>query len=253
MKILIIEDELLTAEDLAETIREVDASAQILACLSSVKEATAWFQKNQAPDLVFSDIQLGDGSSFEIFKSTPAGLPVIFCTAYDEYALGAFKANGIDYILKPFTRTTIAASLQRYRELRKNMGEKTVSYEALLPLFESQRVLKQGSVLVYQKDKILPIRLSEVALFYIAQEVTHLITFDQKTYSISKTLEEIEKITGTDFYRANRQFLVNRPAVKDASQYFSRKLSLNLSVAFPETITISKEKTADFLHWLSLG
>jgi two-component system response regulator LytT len=251
MKILIIEDETLTAEDLAQTIQEVNGQAEILATLASVKEAKAWFKKHEQPDLVFSDIQLGDGSSFEIFKSLPLGLPVIFCTAYDEYALSAFKANGIDYILKPFSHATIAAALAKYMELKNNFSSSPPSYETLVPLFESQRVLKQGSVLVYQKDKILPIRISEIALFYIAHEITYLITFDQKSYSIGKTLEELEKITGQEYYRANRQYLVNRKAVKEASQNFSRKLSLNLSIAFPETITISKEKTTDFLGWLS--
>jgi len=251
MNILIIEDEKLTAEDLAQAIRASDSGASIIAILGSVREAKEWFLKNDLPDLVFSDIQLGDGSSFEIFKVIKPGLPVIFCTAYDEYALHAFKANGIDYILKPFNRNTIATALEKYRELKKNFSSKSSSYENLLPLFESQRALKQGSVLVYQKDKILPVRLADVALFYISNEVTHLITFDQKTYSITKTLEDLELLSGSDFYRANRQYLVNRRAVKDASQYFSRKLSLNLSVSFSETITISKEKTGEFLNWLS--
>jgi two-component system response regulator LytT len=253
MNILIIEDEKLTAEDLAQAILATDAGANIVAILGSVGEAKEWFLKNDPPDLVFSDIQLGDGSSFEIFKAIKPGLPVIFCTAYDEYALHAFKANGIDYILKPFSRKTITAAMEKYRELKKTFSSKPLSYESLLPLFESQRALKQGSVLVYQKDKILPVRLTDVALFYIANEVTHLITFEQKNYSITKTLEDLELLSGPDFYRANRQYLVNRRAVKDASQYFSRKLSLNLCVSFPETITISKEKTGEFLNWLSKG
>jgi len=253
MDIVIIEDEKLTADDLRDTIVSVRPEAHIVATIGSVKEAIAWFQAHPSPDLVFSDIQLGDGISFEIFKTIPRHMPVIFCTAYDEYALSAFKANGIDYVLKPFTKTTIAAALVKYEELKESFSSKPLSYKELLPLFENRPGAGQGSVLVYQKDKILPVRMSDIALFYIEHEVTHLITNDLKTYTVSKTLEELEKLTGTGFYRANRQYLVNRVAVKDAAQYFSRKLSLSLHVPFNETITISKEKTSDFLTWLANG
>jgi two-component system response regulator LytT len=253
MRIVIIEDEKLTADDLAETILGVCPDASILAVLGSVRESISWFGENTAPDLVFSDIQLGDGISFEIFKSITQRMPVIFCTAYDEYALHAFKANGIDYVLKPFSRATITTALEKYRELKGAFSAEGMSYKELLPLFENRQSPVQGAVLVYQKDKILPVRISDIALIYLEHEVTHLITADRKTYSVNKTLEEMEMLCGSGFYRANRQFLVNRTAVKEASQYFSRKLSLTLHVPFGETITISKEKTAEFLSWLSRG
>ena len=114
MKIVIIEDEKLTADDLADTILKVSPGVQIVARLSSVKDAIIWFRKNKQPDLIFSDIQLGDGLCFEIFRKQSVTTPVIFCTAFDEYALAAFKANGIDYILKPYDEQTIASALTRY-------------------------------------------------------------------------------------------------------------------------------------------
>jgi DNA-binding LytR/AlgR family response regulator len=251
MTIVIIEDEKLTADDLAETIVKADPKAQILASLSSVKEAIAWFRDNEKPDLIFSDIQLGDGLSFEIFKSISSTIPVIFCTAYDEYALNAFKVNGIDYILKPFTLATIVDALAKYNELKNNFSRKILQYEQILQLFEDKKKQKKGSVLVYYKDKILPVRTDDIALFYIENEITYLITFDQKNYSINKTLEELEKTIGNDFYRINRQFLINRKAIKEASQYFARKLSVTLTVPFKETITVPKVKVADFLDWLA--
>ncbi len=180
MTIVIIEDEKLTADDLAETIVKADPKAQILASLSSVKEAIAWFRDNEKPDLIFSDIQLGDGLSFEIFKSISSTIPVIFCTAYDEYALNAFKVNGIDYILKPFTLATIVDALAKYNELKNNFSRKILQYEQILQLFEDKKKQKKGSVLVYYKDKILPVRTDDIALFYIENEITYLITFDQK-------------------------------------------------------------------------
>lgn len=252
MKIVIIEDELLTAEDLKNTILDIEPSAQVIAILSSVKKAIIYFQKNEKPDLIFSDIQLGDGLSFEIFKNIPITTPVIFCTAYDEYALTAFKANGIDYILKPHNRKTIVDALFKYNQLKNNFGNNLAKYESILNLFDNlQTKKKQVSVLVNYKDKIVPIRINEIALFYIEFEITHLFTFEQKQYSINKTIEELEKIVGDDFFRTNRQFLINRKTIKEASQYFARKLSLSLTIPFKEQILVSKEKSKDFLNWLS--
>ncbi len=251
MNIVIIEDEQLTADDLAETIQKADAKAQIIAILRSVREAILWFQNNEKPDLIFSDIQLGDGLSFEIFKSVSSTVPIIFCTAYDEYALNAFKVNGIDYILKPFTLTTINEALTKYNELKNNFSRKILQYEHILELFENKKTQQKGSVLVYQKDKIVPVKTNDIALFYIETEITWFITFDQKNYSINKTLEELEKITGDGFYRVNRQFLINRKAVREASQYFARKLSIHLTIPFKETIIVPKVKVTDFLSWLS--
>jgi two-component system, LytTR family, response regulator LytT len=251
MKIVIIEDEQLTADDLAETILKVSPGVHIVARLSSVKNAVSWFKKNEQPDLIFSDIQLGDGLCFEIFRKHPISTPVIFCTAFDEYALTAFKAHGIDYILKPFDEQTIANSLVRYKELERKFLGNNKQIETILKLFENRKNQGQGSVLVYHKDKILPVKLQEIALFYIEDEITHIITFGQKGFSINKSLEELEDITGSSFYRTNRQYLVNRKAIREASQYFARKLSITLTIPFSETITISKVKVPDFLNWLS--
>ena len=154
--------------------------------------------------------------------------PVIFCTAYDEYALNAFRTNGIDYILKPFSEKTISDAFAKYRVLKKTFSKNDMPFDNILKLFEIQKNQKLGSVLVYHKDKIFPVRLDNIAIFYIENETTYLITFDNTKHSISKTLEELEKITSTSFYRVNRQNLINRKAIREASQYFARKLSINL-------------------------
>lgn len=249
MNIVIIEDEQLTADDLAENIVSLDPEAQIAAKLYSVHDAISWFKKNEHPDLIFSDIQLGDGLCFEIFKSLPITSPVIFCTAFDEYALTAFKANGIDYILKPFDRETIANAFSKYKELKRRFAGN--QFENILELFEQRKSQKKGSILVYQKDKILPVRIDDIALFYIENEITYLLTFDQKIFITNKILDELEKIAGSDFYRANRQYLIQRKAIKEAAQYFARSLSVTLTVPFKETIKVNKVKVTDFLLWLS--
>jgi len=251
MKVVIIEDEKLTADDLAETILKIVPDAKIISVLHSVSTAISWFQKNKHPDLIFSDIQLGDGLSFEIFKKKSTNVPVIFCTAFDEYALKAFDANGIDYILKPFDKSTIETAFSKYNKLKNKFSENSSTLDNVIRLFENKKKQNQSSVLVYQKDKIVPVRLEDIAIFYIENEITYLLTFTQKSYTINKTIEEIEKISSDDFFRVNRQFLVNRKAIKEASQYFARKLSLTLTIPFKETITVSKFKVSEFLDWLS--
>ena len=251
MKVVIIEDEKLTADDLAETILKIVPDTKIISVLYSVSTAISWFQKNEHPDLIFSDIQLGDGLSFEIFKNISTNVPVIFCTAYDEYALKAFDANGIDYILKPFDKSTIEAAFNKYNKFKNKFSENSSNLDNIIRLFENKKKHNQSSVLVYHKDKIIPVRLEDIALFYIENEITYLLTFAQKSYTINKTIEEIEKISSDDFFRVNRQFLVNRKAIKESSQYFARKLSLTLIIPFKETITVSKLKVPEFLDWLS--
>jgi two-component system response regulator LytT len=250
MKVVIIEDEDLTAEDLAESIQRAIPAIQIEAILKSVKESTVYFRQHALPDLIFSDIQLGDGLSFEIFKSLSRIIPVIFCTAYDEYALEAFKANGIDYIIKPYTQKNINEALHKYGELRKDATVPN-PYDKILKLFEHRKNGSVSSILIHYKDKILPMRIAEIALFYIENEITYLLTFDQKKYALNYALGEIEKMAGTDFYRASRQYLVNRRAIRDASHHFSRKLTINLILPFHETLTVGKLKVSEFLEWLS--
>jgi DNA-binding LytR/AlgR family response regulator len=159
MRIVIIEDERLTAEDLSDTVLSIKPDAEIVTLLFSVKEAVNYFQINDKPDLIFSDIQLGDGLSFEIFKTIQINTPVIFCTAYDEYALTAFKANGIDYILKPFTRNALENALNKYTELKRNFSKDLQGYEEIARLFENRNKSTATSVLVYVKDKIVPVSL----------------------------------------------------------------------------------------------
>jgi len=239
MRIVIIEDEQHTARDLAACIKKAEPAAEIVATLGSVREADTFFNDSPSIDLIFSDIQLGDGLSFTLFDQSANKTPVIFCTAYDEYALHAFKTAGIDYILKPFTTKTIAASLAKYKDLKDR--------------FATTHLPEQRSILVYHKDKITPVRLSDIALFYLKHELTHLVTFDEKQYFLNHSLEELEKLTAGVFYRANRQSLINRAAIRDVSQYFGRKLLINLTIPFPEKITVGKVKASTFLSWLSNG
>ncbi|BAV05491.1 two component transcriptional regulator, LytTR family [Filimonas lacunae] len=253
MNIVIIEDERLVAEDLEESITSIVQEPTVITQLHSVKEAVKYFKSHPAPDLIFSDIQLGDGLSFDIFEQVPVTAPVIFCTAFDEYAITAFRTNSIDYILKPYSVAAIEAALLKYQQFKEVFTPpQAASYKELIHLLHTQQASTANtSVLVHFQDKIIPVKTEDIALFYLEKEVIHLRTFNGKIYFPNKNLEELEKATGFQFFRANRQVLISRKAIIDASSFFSRKLSLNLTIEFPERITVSKNRIPAFLEWLS--
>ena len=246
MNIVIIEDEPLTARDLEVCIRAAEPAAEIVAVLGSVAEAAQFFRENVLPDLIFSDIQLGDGLSFSIFAAFEQSVPVIFCTAYDAYALDAFKAAGIDYILKPFSAKSIAAALGKYQRLT---GKTATTLMDLAAFFGQQA--SRRSILVYHKEKIVPVNVNDIAFFYLKADALLLVTFAKQAYTVHKTLEEIEKITGPGFYRVNRQCLVNREAIRDVSQDAGRRLLVNLLVPCDEKVTVGRAKVSHFLEWLA--
>jgi len=254
MNIVIIEDEAIVADEMERNIRKLIEQPVEIVQIRSVRTGIAYFKNNEEPDLIFSDIQLGDGLSFEIFISCPMAVPVIFCTAYDEYALDAFKANGIDYILKPFTTKTLQLALQKYQQLKKIFSvDQTPQYDALLKLLAGKDVEKAASILVYHRDKIIPVNLDDIAMFYLENETIHLLTFSGKTFYPNKNLDELERLSGSSFFRVNRQNLVCRKAIVDVSSFFSRKLSVNLTFPFSEKVIVSKAKAPQFLKWLSAG
>lgn len=248
MKIVIIEDERITAKDLEQTLKEIDPDIEIVAVIRSVKEGLAYFSHQPSPALIFSDIRLGDGLSFEILKLVK--VPVIFCTAYDEYALYAFQVNGIGYVLKPFTEESVAAALTKYNELtRANETEIGRQYEKMKDIFDTVKP-KISSLLIHYKDTVIPIRISDIALFCLKNEVLTLYTFDHKRYYPNMSLDELEELLGDLFFRANRQYLVARSAIVHASSLLSRKMSIHVSIRHDDIITISREKSPQFLKWL---
>jgi len=252
MKVVIVEDEALTAEDLAEILLKLPDDIEVVKILTSVAESINYFRHNGSPDLIFCDIQLGDGHSFEIFKEIHMDAPVIFCTAYDEYALEAFRNNGIDYILKPFVKKTIKAAVEKYKSLKSRLGNSGIDLTTLLKNIQAKHRpdRKVSSLLINWKDKIIPVRINDIALFNIDFKMTQLVTFDNQKYFVNHTLDELEEICGEDFYRANRQYLINRNAVTEALQYHARKLVLKLKVEDKHEIIISKNRVTEFLSWL---
>ncbi len=250
MKIIVIEDEKIAADYLVALIMKVDPNAEIVSIINSVKTGIKYFQENPIPDLIFSDIQLGDGLSFEIFRSVNVLTPIIFCTAYDDYAINAFETNGIAYIVKPLTQEAIRDAINKYKNLQKMLLHNDAQYNAILGILQKNENQVSSSILVYFKDKIKPIRLDDIAMFYIENGITYLTTFDEQNYTTNKTLEVLEQTVGLNFFRINRQFLINRKSIIEAAQYFGRRVSLRLEVPYKEKIIVSKGNVSKFLDWL---
>ncbi|MGE5680873.1 MAG: LytR/AlgR family response regulator transcription factor [Bacillota bacterium] len=249
MKIVVIEDEKLTAKDLVNTIKAIDPETEITAILYSVEDALLYFQVNKDADLIFSDIELGDGLSFDIFNNTDIKAPIVFCTAYQQYTLEAFQTLGIDYIIKPFSKQSIEKTLIKFKTFKDQFAKPDNKYKNLDSEAYDRLRNKSRSVISYQGDKIIPVSEKDIALFYIENESTFAYTFDKNKVLINQRLDKLEE-KFNDFFRVNRQYLINRKAVKDAAQYFNRKLLVNLIISFPEKIIVGKLKTSEFIKWL---
>lgn len=252
MTIIIIEDEIKTAKALGQLILEIKPAATILSYLQSTEEAVEYLTENTQPDLIFMDIQLADGLCFEIFKSVEIVSPVIFCTAFDNYAIEAFKSNGIDYVLKPFSRESISQAITKADELKnffQRNKKKLPDFELLMA--QNKENTGKGSFLVFKNNKYAAIKTENIAYFFIKNEMTTLMTFDKHQYTLNKSLDDVNKqLAQSQFFRINRQFLVNFDAIIEAEHYFSRKLILKLAVPTEEKLLVGKEKATAFLAWM---
>lgn len=248
MNIVIIEDEIKTAKALAKMILLIQPSAQIAATIQSVKTAVAYLSENANPDLIFMDVQLADGNCFEIFKQVQVLSPVIFCTAFDEYAMDAFKANGVDYILKPFSTESLQSAFEKVA-LLKNFFQ--VNEQASLKINKLLDQAGKTGFLVFKNNKYSTIQTHDIACFYIRDEITTLVTVNSEEYAISQSLEELYKVLNPkQFFRINRQYLISYSAVKEVEHYFARKLLVKLNISTAEQLIIGKDKATLFLNWL---
>jgi len=249
MNIVIIEDEKLAAHDLANILKQADNAISIQKILFSVSEAIAYFRQHPMPQLIFSDIQLGDGYCFEIFKELKQHIPVIYCTAHDQHALEAFHNNGIAYVLKPYNIATIKEALDKCQYFQYSLSAAKINYDQLLTSIINPQP-KLPTLLVNYKNRIIPVKISEVAFFAIENGSVSLVGFDTNQYPVHHTLDELETSCGNLFYRANRQYLINKNSVKEVMHYGYRKLFVSLHVATTDEVLINKNKISDFLHWL---
>lgn len=250
IRLLIIEDEARAAREMAAMLKAIDADINILAILDSVEQSIHWLNNNHKPDLVFSDIQLADGLCFDIYNKVQVQSPIIFCTAFDEYLMNAFETHAVSYLMKPITKQKLEKALDKFYAL-KSVFEKQQQQAGFNDLLYQLRNQYKSALLVHEKDKIIPLQVKEIAFFYLDNSLLTVTTITGKKYFLSSSLDELEKtLDPSSFYRANRQFLINRTSISNAERFFARKLVLKLSVTTPETVVISKAKASDFLQWL---
>ncbi|MDX2134549.1 MAG: LytTR family DNA-binding domain-containing protein [Saprospiraceae bacterium] len=248
MNVLIVEDESHTASLLQEII-EQDSDFIVTEKLESVVEAVQYLSKYQKNlSLLFFDIQLADGKSFEIFKHVDVVVPVVFCTAYDEYTLQAIKNNGIDYVLKPFKEEEIHEALQKYKRLVDNLRPRNM---APVHFQMEQPKPYQQNFLVHFREKSVVKRLEEVALFYLELETVYLYTLNSEKFPLFKSLEYIESVCDpAQFFRINRQMLVSRAAIVSFEPYFNRKVIVQLHIKMKDKPIVSRLKVTPFKEWL---
>ncbi|MCK9207624.1 MAG: LytTR family DNA-binding domain-containing protein [Salinivirgaceae bacterium] len=251
MKILIIEDEPHTANILKEFILKIRPQSEVLAIFESITQTVKFFTETLVyPELVFMDIQLADGLSFDIFPKVSIKCPVIFCTAYDQYTLKAFKNNGIEYLLKPVKEEDIEAAFQKVENF-KQFTDPENEVMSLLKKTLSAKIRYKNSILIRVKESFIPIPILNIALFYVENEIVYAITFDNQKYPVFKPMADIEnEIDPHQFYRISRQFLINRLAVKEIQPYFNRKVVVKTQFKLDQQLVVSRLKVTDFMNWI---
>ncbi|WP_298530749.1 LytTR family DNA-binding domain-containing protein [uncultured Algibacter sp.] len=252
MKVVIVEDEIPAGENLTYLIRSVDPDIEILGVLDSVKSSVAYFSEETEADLIFMDIHLADGISFEIFDQVALKTPVVFTTAYDQYAIKAFKVNSVDYLLKPINEEELAEAINKFKTRSVKSSANNNQLEGIMQLIQTKTKSYKTTYLVHHRDELLPIKADDIAYFYIETGIVKALTFTNKSYVIDKKLEDIESELNPElFHRINRQFIVNRNAVTNIKFYFNGKLIMNVNPPSSERIVISKAKASEVKNWMN--
>ena len=250
MKALIIEDEGMAAKTLKKLLVEVTPGIEIVGVLETIEDSVEWIEENPMPDVMFMDIHLADGSSFAIFDKVDITCPVIFTTAYDEYALKAFEVNSIDYLLKPISKEALERALNKYHVLAEKLVNSGQIDRLLSQLGEKKRY--RSCFLLPERDKLVPLPVDNIIYFFIDAKTVRIYTTSGKVYYMNHTLDDIlAELDPQMFFRANRQFVVSRQSIKDVSVWFGNKLAINLIVDTPEKIIVSKARVGEFKSWFT--
>ncbi|PZX94839.1 DNA-binding response regulator [Flavobacterium aquariorum] len=256
MTTIIIEDEKPAARLLQRKLEKINVQVEVM--LHSVEEALNWFSENEHPDLIFLDIQLSDGLSFEIFEKTDIKSAVIFTTAYDEYALRAFKLNSIDYLLKPIDEDDLEVAVTKFKnhfQLSKNAGNESIQldFEQIRKMLSNpfeKTFKKRFTVKIGQHLKV--ISTDEIECFFSENKGTYIHTFDNRNYLMDCTLEVLEQeLDTTDFYRISRKFIIPLKAIKEIVVYSNSRLKIILPTYKEDEVIVSREKVSDFKNWIS--
>jgi DNA-binding LytR/AlgR family response regulator len=252
MNVLIIEDEETASSRLQRMLSEIDKSMQVVAIKESIESAVTWIRSNPAPDLILADIHLADGPSFDIFQQVEINSPVIFITAYDQYAIAAFKFNSIDYLLKPVKKIELEQAIAKYKKLyEKSPGQSPIDYRELLAAIAPGKKNFQKRIVIRYGQTIKTVEIADVAYFFTEDKVTFVCTNDNKQLPIDHNLDEIEEIIDPSrFFRINRQFIISIDAIESMHSYSKSRVKINLRPASPTETIVSAERSASFKEWL---
>lgn len=248
MRCLVIEDEKVAAKRLSDLILSCDPEIQIEMVIQSVKQAVDWLNTNPAPDLIFMDIQLADGLSFEIFEQTIVESPVIFTTAYDEYALKAFKVNSIDYLLKPIDKEELSNALKKFKKSHHSKEIPTQVFDSILnsltKKYKNKFVIKVG-------DHIKVFTTDDVQCFYSMEKYSFLQNTAGRDYAINYSLDKLDELLDPQkFFRINRKYIIAFSAIKDIISYSNSRLLVKLTTNESDDLIVSRERVQEFRKWL---
>jgi DNA-binding LytR/AlgR family response regulator len=251
MKVVIAEDEHLAAAKLEKMIRKHDPSIEVLAILDSVQASIDWLKSHESPDLIFLDIQLTDGTCFDIIKSVSLDCPVIFTTAYDQYALEAFNLQSIDYLIKPISQEKLDKAMAKLKKMQDGFSEKTVDFDKLLNAVEGANKTFKSRFLVKSGSAMKSVAVEEIAYFFSSDKLVFMMTKSRHRFVINETLDELElSLNPSDFFRINRQFIVHIDTILKVHPHFNGRLKIDLNPAPEEDIYISNRRATAFKEWM---
>ncbi len=251
MRILIIEDEQHNIVMLEGLIKMLRPEWNIIDTLDSVEDSVIWFNKNDHPDLIFMDIQLIDGDCFSIFEQVKIESLVIFTTAYDNYAIKAFKVNSVDYLLKPIKDKDLEEAIHKFERIKNAISKNRVDYNKVIGMIRSDHKQYKNRFMVCGKDSFFKLNTTDIAMFTSRNKITFAVTYDNKEHVIDHSLDKLEhELDPVNFYRANRHTILNIDSIDKFENYFGGKLIVKLIPPFKETITISRLKTSAFKIWV---
>ncbi|WP_111685254.1 LytR/AlgR family response regulator transcription factor [Winogradskyella tangerina] len=252
MKVVIVEDEIAAAENLIYILDNIDAEIEVLKTIDSVKSAVTYFSESPDADLIFMDIHLADGISFQIFDQVEIKTPIIFTTAYDQYAIQAFQVNSINYLLKPLQKEEISNAIDKYKETQGTTAQSQPNLNALMQLLDTSIANYKATYLVQKRDELIPIKTDNIAYFSIDSGVVKATTIDNQKYVINKKLEDIEaELDPKLFMRVNRQFILNKSAIVKIKFYFNGKLIIITQPPHKDRIVVSKGKSNAVKSWIN--
>ncbi len=252
MNVLIIEDEPTAARRLERLLKIYDSNIQILDHLDSVETSVRWFQQNPPPELILMDIKLADGMCFEIFKQVPIEIPVIFCTAYDNFAIKAFKVNSVDYLLKPIDEKALHASLDKFRKIHNNTFKASdpAIFDRLMSMMTANFKEIKTRFLVKIGNQYVSVPTDKIALFYTENKIIRLVTFDNRQFFIDQSLDDLEQcLDPHQFFRTNRQEIISIHAIERVEQDYGN-YSVILTISTKEKSSISRKRLQKFKSWL---